>query len=173
MTGKPAPIFAGLISESFEPGPFDPIETWEQHLTEVRAMPDSTLKEYAICHAKRMIASIKRWEKKRMLDARQLSFQFPTDMQTSQQDQAKTLLTPQRSTRMRSERHMKMAALMYGRAQETSDPERRQRRIMLANAHLDLALKATVKEEHSGAKQPASYGIYRPPGAINTLEIEE
>ena len=52
--------------------------------------------------------------------------------------------------------HMKMAALMYGRAQATGDPERRQRRIMLANAHLDLALKATVQEEQAG------YRLYRP-----------
>jgi hypothetical protein len=52
--------------------------------------------------------------------------------------------------------YMKMAALMYGRAQATSDPERRQRRIMLANAHLDLALKATVQEEQAG------YSFYRP-----------
>jgi hypothetical protein len=56
VTDKPAPIFEGLISESFEPGPFEPIETWEHWLAEVQAMPDSALKEYALDNAKWTIA---------------------------------------------------------------------------------------------------------------------
>ena len=54
MTDKPLPW--GFICESFWPGPFDPIETWEQFLAEVQAMPDdSPIKEYAIEKAKQVI----------------------------------------------------------------------------------------------------------------------
>lgn len=58
MTDEP-PVFNGLIAENFEPGPFEPIETWEQHLAKVQAMPDSPFKEYAIYNAKRMIELIR------------------------------------------------------------------------------------------------------------------
>jgi hypothetical protein len=37
-----------MISESFEPGTFEPIETWEQWLAEVQAMPDFPLKVIAM-----------------------------------------------------------------------------------------------------------------------------
>jgi hypothetical protein len=50
------PFFPGFISESFEPGLFECIETWEQWLVEVQAMPDSPLKEYALASAKWTIA---------------------------------------------------------------------------------------------------------------------
>jgi hypothetical protein len=55
VTDKP-PLFAGFIGESFEPGPFEPIETWEHWLAEVQAMSDSSLKKYAVENAKRMVA---------------------------------------------------------------------------------------------------------------------
>ena len=58
MTEKPT-IFWGLIGESFEPGLFEPIETWEHWLAEVQAMPESPLKEYALENAKRVIAMIR------------------------------------------------------------------------------------------------------------------
>jgi hypothetical protein len=65
VTEKPMPIFPGLIGESFEPGRFECIETWELWLVEVQAMPESLLKEWALESAKRMIAmkrqSLRAW----------------------------------------------------------------------------------------------------------------
>jgi hypothetical protein len=79
------------------PSPFDSLETWERFLAEVQAMPDFVTKQMEIRSAKWMIASIKRWEKKRELGARQLSFQFPDDTQTRQQDETKALLASEHS----------------------------------------------------------------------------
>jgi hypothetical protein len=45
--------------DSFGPGPFDPIEAWEHWLGEVREMPDSFLKDYAMEKATRVISEIK------------------------------------------------------------------------------------------------------------------
>src|ERR1700716_3307146 len=59
------------------------------------SVPDFLTKQMEIRSAKWMIASIKRWEKKRELDARQLSFQFPDDTETSQQDETKVFLASQ------------------------------------------------------------------------------
>jgi hypothetical protein len=79
------------------PSPFGSLEIWERFLAEVQAMPDFLTKQMEIRSAKWMIASIKRWEKKRELDARQLSFQFPDDAETSQQDETKAFLASQHS----------------------------------------------------------------------------
>jgi hypothetical protein len=48
----------GLLSE---PGMFDPIETWEEFLAELQAMPDFVWKEDAIENAKRVIAQNRQW----------------------------------------------------------------------------------------------------------------
>jgi len=61
------------------------------------SVPDFLTKQMEIRSAKWMIASIKRWEKKRELGARQLSFQFPDDTETSQQDETKVFLASQHS----------------------------------------------------------------------------
>ena len=79
------------------PSPFDSLQIWERFLAEVQAMPDFLTKQMEIRSAKWMIASIKRWEKKRELGARQLSFQFPDDTETSQQDETKVFLASQHS----------------------------------------------------------------------------
>jgi hypothetical protein len=52
MPDKP-PLLGGFISE---PGMFDDIETWEQFLVEVEAMPDFFLKDSVIENAKWVIA---------------------------------------------------------------------------------------------------------------------
>jgi hypothetical protein len=53
-----APIPMGFVSE---PGPFEPIETWEHWLAEVQGWPDDhSSKEYCIKNAVRTIALIKR-----------------------------------------------------------------------------------------------------------------
>jgi hypothetical protein len=43
-----------------DPSPFDPLETWEDFLAEVRAMPAFYGQEHHIENAKQMIAIIKR-----------------------------------------------------------------------------------------------------------------
>ena len=47
--------WTGCIREDFWPGPFDPIETWEQWLAEVQAMPNFPMKEYCLESARRVI----------------------------------------------------------------------------------------------------------------------
>jgi hypothetical protein len=54
VTDKPL-SWTGCIREDFWPGIFDSIETWEQWLAEVLAMPDFPMKDYFIESAKRVI----------------------------------------------------------------------------------------------------------------------
>jgi hypothetical protein len=42
-----------------DPGPFEDLETWEQFLAEVEAMPDFRLKESVVEHARWVIAQKK------------------------------------------------------------------------------------------------------------------
>jgi len=43
------------------PGPFDPIEDWEQWLAEVQAMPDFPMKDYCIDTAKQTIERMRQY----------------------------------------------------------------------------------------------------------------
>jgi hypothetical protein len=47
-----------------DPGLFDPLETWEQHLAEVQQMPDFLGKDQPVHRAKMMIAPINKYSTK-------------------------------------------------------------------------------------------------------------
>jgi hypothetical protein len=110
----------------------EPVLNWDRLLAQVREISPPAVKN----------------QNHRGGAERQLSFHFSASKELGQSTLAACLFTE-----LSPGQHIQMAALLYGKAEETKDERRKQDRILLANSHLDMATKLIKHEGPSRANQ--------------------